>query len=161
MDRLRAAFVAVLLVSLANGGATVVDFAGNLRTIDAADYVTNRIDADVTGADVEDRRLTLTVRISNPTGLDVRLGGAHVRIHNESEKRIAASAGRRVDDGGNTVPAGGSLDATYEIGLSPGQRAPVRDALESDAKVTITLGLYLHDTRFTVARTSDVAVEDG
>lgn len=159
MDRLRTAFLAVLLVSLANGGATVVNFAGNLQSIDAAAYVKSHIEADVSVATVTDDRVRLAVRISNPTGLAVRLDGAHVRIHNQTDKRLASGAGRRVDDRGDTIPAGGTLTATYDIRVSPEQRGSVRAALERGARVTVRLGLNLRETRFTVVRTSTVTVE--
>lgn len=156
---MRTAFLAVLLVSLANGGATVANFAGTLQSIDATAYVENRIETDVSVSTVADRRVTLAVRISNPTGLDVHLDGAHIRIHNESDKRLASGAGRRVDDPVNTIPAGGNLTATYELRLSPGQRASVRAALERGARVTVRLGFHLRETRFTVVRTSTVTLE--
>lgn len=156
---MRTAFLAVLLVSLANGGATVANFTGNLQSIDAAAYVDNRIETDVSVSAVADRRVTLAVRISNPTGLAVRLDGAHVRIHNQTDKRLASGAGRRVDDRGDTIPAGGTLTATYDIRVSPEQRGSVRAALERGARVTVRLGLNLRETRFTVVRTSTVTVE--
>lgn len=161
MDRLRAAFVAVLLVSLANGGAAVADFGGNLQTIDEAGFVEERVDADVTDVTLRDRRVAVTVRVTNPTGLDVQLVSGHFRLHNRTETRLASGAGERIDDGGETVPAGGVLTATYEIRLSPSQESQVRDALDRDAKVTMKLALRLRDSRFIVRETADTTGGDG
>lgn len=161
MDRLRAAFVAVLLVSLANGGAAIADFGTNLQTIDAAGFVEDRIVVDATDVALRDGRVAVTVRVRNPTRLDLELVSGHFRIHNGSEARLASGAGERIEDGPTAVPAGESLTATYEIRLSPGQESQVEDALERDAKVTMRLALRLRDTTFTVVETADATGTGG
>lgn len=150
MDRLQAAFVALLLVAGALGGATALDTGSTLRAVDASSLIKDQVQVDVENVDLRDERLVVTTAIENPTGLDLDIDGARFRVYNASNDRLAFGAGERLDDGGTTLGAGETVTATYAVRLSPAQRDTLATALEGEAAISINLALGLGDTSIVV-----------
>lgn len=162
MNRLRGAFVGLVVVSLALGGATALEFGDRLGDIDTATDVDGEIEVSVVDAAVEGDRFVVTVQVRNPTDTPVVLQNAGLRIHNDSDERIAAGPGRRLDDGPSRVPAGGAIEATFELSLSENDRRQVQSALERDALVSMNVGMRYRSTEFdVVASGMDVTGGDG
>lgn len=157
MDRLRAAFLVVLVVSVSLGGLAVADFGDRLRTTSTLADVRPQVGVTATDAAVRDERVAVSFRIHNPTRFPLHVRGAKLRIHNGTERRIASSAGRRVDDNGSVVPPKGSLTVTYEIPVTDAARRNVRSALRDDAMVSVSFGMEYNGQQFSLTR-ADMAL---
>lgn len=150
MDGLRTTFVALLVVSVVLGGTTVLDFGDRLGAVDTAAVVEGQITAEVVDVSLQDDRFTATVRYENPTGVDVRIRSARLRVYNDSDAEIAAGAGTRLDDNGTVLPGRGSLTATFRIQVTETGR--LRAALRRDARLSVTAGATVGDFEFTLSR---------
>lgn len=159
MDGLRAAFAALLVVSVVLGGTTVLDFGDRLGAIDTAAVVDGQVSVELVDASLREDRFVATVRFENPTGVDLRVRSAKLRIYNASEQRIASGAGTRLDDNGATLPARGSLTTTYEIRVAEERRGPLRAALRRDARLAVSVGMTVDDLDFSLARSGMNASE--
>jgi len=142
------AFALLVAGSLIVGGAAATGRMGELQTLDAADDVRERLSVTVERAAVTDDRLVVRATIHNPPDRTVQLRGASVRLARGERLRVASGAGRRLDDNGTTLPAGGRLTARYAVSLSPDGVEETREALERGARLTVRLSLRLGDTAF-------------
>lgn len=150
MDGLRVAFVALLVVSVVLGGTTVLDFGDRLGAADTITVVERQVSVEVVDASLQDDRFTATVRFENPTGVDLRIRSARLRVYNDSDVEIASGAGTRLDDNGTALPGRGSLTATFRIQVTETER--LRAALRRDARLSVTAGATLDDRQFTLSR---------
>lgn len=157
MDWLRGAFVVLVVVSLALGGATALEFGDRLGDVDTATDVDGEIEVSVIDAGVRGDRFVVTIQVRNPTDTPVVLQNAGLRVHNDSDERIVAGPGRRLDDGRSRLSAGGAVEATYELSLSAADRRRVESALRRDARLSMNVGMRYRSTEFdVVARGLDV-----
>ncbi len=156
MDRLRLSFVVLLVTSLSLGGFTVVDFGSRLEDIDAVGSVEQRVSVAVTDVSIRDDSIAITTRLRNPTRRTLQLDGARFRIYNATDRRLASGAGIRLDDGGSTLPARGSLTVTYAVRMSDAQRDRVRATIDRDASVAMNFAMTLGDTSMVVRAHEDI-----
>lgn len=155
MNTLRIAFVALLAVSLLLGGVTAADFGNNLNDAEKIGFIKSQLVVEPVDVAVEDDRFVATVRIENPTGLDVELRSAKLRVHTLADQRLASGAGTRLDDNGTSLAAGESLTVTYEIRLSETQREAVAAALERDETLlSVSFGMTHGTADFSFAATN-------
>lgn len=165
MDGLRVAFVGVLVVSVSLGGVTVADFGSYLGAVDTTGVIKEQVSAELVEVSLTEEGFLVTVRFENPTGVDLRVLGSNVRVHNASDQRIASGAGQRVDGEGDRLPARGSLTAVYEVGIADSGRGHLRGALRTDARISMSVGLQYDDVRFSISQSdldaSAVYREDG
>lgn len=148
MNRTNLAFALLVVGSLAVGGAAAAAHVDDLRTLDAAGDVRERLSVNVERTAVEDERLLVRVTVHNPSGRTVNLRGASFRLARGDTLRVASGAGRRLDDNGTTVPAGGRLTARYAVSIAPDAVEDARDALDGGARLAVRLSLRLEDTPF-------------
>lgn len=161
MHRLNVAFVVVVLVAAAVGGATAVQFRNDLDAVSTVITVEDRVEMRVTDTTLTETGLTVTARLRNPTGYDFRVTAGLVTSHDGSGDRIVSGAGTRVDDSGDELAAKGTLTVRLSTRASPSQRRRLAEAFENGAmSVTVTVPLYYDDTRFTVTETGTVAGGD-
>lgn len=159
MDRLQLAFAIIFIASVSLGGVTAADFGTKLGNIDASDVVKERVSVTVTDVTLGDEALAVTTRLENPTAKSLQLQGAQFRIHNRTNARLASGAGTRVDDGDSTLPGKGSLTVTHEIRLSDAQRTQVANALERDARLSMSYALTLGEAKVVVRAERDISTE--
>lgn len=153
MERLNAAFLAVVVVAAGVGAATAAGHGGELQARDLAAGVVGDVSVDVTNLTTSDGGLLATATVRNPTDHDLEVTGVVVRVHNRSERKLAyGNAERRAGD--TALPAGGSLTATYAVNVGPPGRPVLRAALAADdAAVTIKYSLRLRGVTTTVTAT--------
>lgn len=162
MNRLRVSFTALVVVSLALGGASALNFGDRLGAIDTATDVEDEIDVSVVDVSADGDRLVVTVQIRNPTEADLFVQNAGLRLHNESTERIVAGPGRRLDDGPSRLPAGGTIEATYGLTLSENDRTRATAALNRDARLSMNIGMRHRSAEFNVAAKGlDASGSDG
>lgn len=160
MGRLKASFLGLVAVAALLGGYTAVDLGGSLRTADDVSRIRPQVSGEALGADLGDDRLSVRIRVSNPTRFDLTLDSGALRVFNRSDARIVGGAGTRVDGGPTTVPARGSLVVTYEVRVNDAQRRELALALRGEAFVSATLGLT-HDGRSFTAPVTDMPIQGG
>jgi len=148
VNRTNAAFALLVVGSVALGAVATVGHATELRTIDDATDVTDRLSVTVDRVAVEDERLVIRIAVENPSEHTVRVRGASFRVASGRQLRVASGAGQRLDDGGTTLAAGGRLTARYAVSLSSDQAEALEDALEGGVRMSVRLSLQLDDTRF-------------
>lgn len=155
MRRVNVVFVAIVVGSLLSGAVAAAGFGTELRTIDTISLVEDQLSTDVTGLEVADQELRVTVQLTNPTGYAIELEGTFVRVFQDSPAQIAYGAGQRVDDGPERIPARGALTAEYAVGLSPQQDQRVHEAVAAGpVRLTVFHSLALRGESFEIARTN-------
>jgi len=160
MDRLQVSFAVLLVVSLSLGGVTAADIGERFGELDSIGTVRSQVSTTVVDVSLEDDDLVVTARIDNPSSATLQHNGARIRLHNETNERLASGAGMRLDDNGSIVPPEGSLTMRYAVGLSDPQVPLVRSALADGATVSVSFGMTLGESDF-VIRTAQNTTGDG
>lgn len=175
-DRLRTAFVGLLVVSLAVGAYGVGNVQAQINHAQTAQSVNDRISISVSGLGVTDDALELTVTVDNPTPQAVALQGSYLRAFNDTSAQLAYGAGRPVD--GETsvvVQPGERRTVDYEVPLTRAQVDRLRAAMDagptnlsgrlslalpnSGSAITPDAGSFVAHFRCTVTADGDVECE--
>ena len=155
MRRVNVVFVAVVVGTLLTGAVTAASFGTELRTIDTISLIEDQVRTDVEELRLVDEELRVTVELTNPTGYPLALEGTFVRVFEDGPTQLAFGAGIRLDDGPTTVPARGSLTASYAVRLSPEGADAVERAFEAGpVRLTVFHSLALRGESFEIARTN-------
>lgn len=156
MDRLQVSFAALLVVSLSLGGITAFDLGDRFGEIDSIGVVKSQVAVEVADFTLHDRSLQVTVRIQNPTAMDLRVTGAQFRLFNQTNQRLASGAGSRIDSGPSVVAARDTLVLTYQVGLSERQHRRARNSLSGGASLSMNFAMRLGETSFVIRTTAPV-----
>lgn len=161
MERINAAFLLIVALSVLLGANVAAGFGSDLQAVDTISVVKDRIGTDVTEATVEDGALVVAVELENPTRYDFRLTGSHFRAFNDSELKLAYASGQRIDDGEDVLPGRSTLSVRYRVPLTPSQADRLETVLANgDASLTGTHSFRLGDTQFSVV-IDPVALSEG
>lgn len=156
MQRLNYAFLAVVLVAAAVGGATALQMREDIGAVNTVVTVEDRLDVAVTDATLTDRGLEVTARVRNPTDYRFRVAGGVVSSQNATGAGIATGAARRLDDNGDIVAPRGSLSVRLVLPLSTTDHQQLAAALPDGVDVTVAVSLYYDDVRFRVRGSGSV-----
>lgn len=159
MERANAGFLAVVALSALVGAAVAMGHGGELQAQDATETF-DRIRVDVTDAAIRDGGLEVTVTAENPTVHDLTVTGTVVRVHNASATKLAFGPASVVS-GGTSLPADGSLTATYRVRVGPSRLPALRAALDGDAAVTVKYSFELRGVSAAVAKTDPEPTAEG
>lgn len=155
MRRVNIVFVVLVAGAVLTGGVAASGFGSELQTIDTIGVVHGQLGTDVTDLRLADGELVVSVRLTNPTGYPIQLGGTFVRVAQEDSVQLAYGAGTRLDDGPERIPSHGRLDARYSVGLTADQADRVRAAFESGpVQVSVAHSLSLGGKSFQLTRSN-------
>lgn len=156
MHRLNKIFFAVTISLALLGGVSAVDFAQTLGDIQDASLVAEQIETEVASGEVVDGEFVLEIEIHNPTRFSLDLGGAFMSASSDGE-RIAYGSIVNHENIPETIPARGSVEATYVFALSDSQAEQLSTALnEGTVNISGQHSVTLEDTRFSVSFTGEV-----
>lgn len=159
MRRVNTVFVVLVAGAVLSGGVAASGFGSDLQTIDTISVVHGQLGTDVTDLRLVDGELLVSVRLTNPTGYTIELGGTFIRVAQEASIQLAYGAGTRLDEGEAQLPPHGRLDARYAVGVNSEQEDRVRNAFESGpVRITVAHSLSLDGRTFDLTR-SNISVD--
>lgn len=160
MERLDVAFAVVVVATVVLGGVAAVQEADTMRAKRQSSELKGQLGASFSELSVNDDELRVTVTLRNPTEQAFAVRGGLLRAHNASTAKLTQGPAKRIDDGADRLPPGGSVTIRYAINLNPAQADDIRAAIAAgDLHVTIKQSMSLRGAEFTVVRTSENLAE--
>jgi LEA14-like dessication related protein len=148
MDRVDRVFATVVVVSVVLGAVSVAGFADSLATRERALSLSDEIAVTLTDAELDDGAFVLSVRIRNPTSVDVTATGVFVSV-GDGNTRLAYGSATGFKS--RTVPANTTRRIRVSVPLTPEQAARLRDALaQGQVVVTTRYGMVFEGVPFVV-----------
>lgn len=150
METANAAFLVVVVLSVATSATVAADFGSEINTVgNVVPLLQEEVSVETPPVTVEDGELRVTTTVRNPTGVEFRITGAAFGLRNGTANVVVQGPAR--SGGSTTVPADGEVTLDWRVPLGPDERTAASDVLAAgDATLTGRFGAVVNGEEVTL-----------